>query len=140
MPTGHNLFAMYVQATKGEPTTARRKQWVLLPPLPDSIAVTRGMTVGRYSNTFLLFFREQRNPQNRSQWNHWDMPVDTYPAILKQALLQAESEVIPWTVSPIMTCEITETELAGIRMHPKTPWFVLDRVKRVAKSRHGLAI
>lgn len=132
-----NLFAAYVEVTyqpAGQDSYYRRRvQWVILPQMPARLAPGDSPI----TSTFSYFKREQNNTKHRAVWR-----FNSESAVLRRELprqMNAYSDA-GWTVSPVVTCEIHPTELAEILKEKKTPYRLLNRLKKVASGMHRLDI
>lgn len=148
MPPSHTQYALYLQATRLRRTTGKvqRRQWIVLPPLTEALAATLPGTSVKPSPNFLMFSREQMSPENRVKWRA------TYPetSLLERDLperlekLLRENDNLPgrhqWVISPAITAQVTVRELADLHGVPETPYALLRRFEKVAKSRHHIAI
>jgi hypothetical protein len=129
------LFAAYVEAVdESDPAHRRRRQWVILPPLPARLAPGDAP-----ATDYLVWFeRQQRNAKHRAVWQYRRDVSKMFKRNLHDEL-EALS-LRGFTVSEVMTCEIHPTELAQILKEPKTPYRILDRFKKVARSMYRLDI
>lgn len=140
------LYAMYVQATRVNRGTTKtmRKQWMVLPPLTREVADRIG--VEPREDKFLMFHRAQSSPENRTAWR-WESPEI---ALLERDLpeklngLVRENDNLPeenqWQISPVITAEVTPTELSAWTSQPRTPYPLIERFAKVAKRRYNIAI
>lgn len=124
---GH-LFAMYVEMTRaGNNGERQRKQWLVVPPLPG----------GEHSH-LSCWRRLQRQLKSRTVWKYYVDTDDSMERDFARALTNLER--VGWKRSPLITIEIHPGELEQILADPKTPYRLLERVRRVAKAKHGIAI
>ena len=131
MPSGQN-YALYLQATRQLSGGAiTRRQWVILPPLNE---------VG----PFLQFHREQPRLERRIQWSHQFVPAGLMKRDLPERIAALN---VPnpnwehqWKVSPLITVQVTESELKELHGAPRTPYQVLKRVEKVARKVHGFTV
>ena len=129
------LYAAYIEITKDTASgDRRRKQWLILPPLPTELAPQ-----GYAAQTAMLYFhREQESKNNRVAWKH---DFDRSGSLARWMRERIDRYTAAgWQVSPVMTCEVHPLELARLIQEPKTPYKVLERIQRVAKAKHNLAI
>jgi hypothetical protein len=130
------LYAAYLQATRRRAVNSSeitRKQWIVIPPRLDT-------------NVFLQFHREQPTLENRVQWKHTmvsaelmlrDLPEKLEVLMSNNQYLEKETQ---WLVSPIITVEMTIPEVDELYRKPTTPYKVLKRIEKVAKSKHGFTV
>jgi hypothetical protein len=129
------LFATYLEIyDDSQPEHRRRRQWVILPQLPARLAPGDSPV----TNHLVWFEREQRSSKHRAVWNFHE---DT-SGLLKRNLedIVAMRATDGWKVSPMITCEIHPTELGQILKDRKTPYRILSRLQKVARSMHRLDI
>jgi hypothetical protein len=127
-------WAMYVQATaEHSGGRIRRQQWLVLPPLE------RG-------GDFLQFHREQPTLENRVQWRaNFVLPtvilrdIDDRLNTLRAANENLASKFM-WQISPVITAQVTPSELKTLHAEPKTPYSVLKRIEKVARNLHGIVV
>jgi hypothetical protein len=143
------FYALYLQATRKNEASHKvmRKQWVVVPPMTDTVlaAAAGGGTLGPDAR-FLQFFREQSSPENRVKWRfvkqHHDVMKTVFPAEVKR-LQDSNLNLEPdhqWDVSPIITCQVSAREIVDLFQDPETPYALLRRFEKVARTRHNLAI
>jgi hypothetical protein len=140
---GHGLmppkvrYAAYLQATRRNQATnvLIRRQWIVLPPTAAG-------------GVLLEFHREQLSPTSRPIWRHTFVDSDLYTRDLseriaalttfnRQNMLEGD---YAWTVSPIVTAQVTVPELKVLHETPSTPYKVLRRLEKVARDVHGFTI
>lgn len=129
------LFATYIEICDDSRTEHRkRKQWIILPQMPARLAPGDSPT----SNHLVWFEREQRRSSHRAVWNFRE---DT-DGMLKRHLDDTVKLYVAdgWKLSPVITCEVHPTELAEILKNRKTPYRILSRLQKVARSMHRLDI
>lgn len=144
-PMSSPLFAMYVQATRVHPTTkaTMRKQWVVFPPFPEKLAKTVNMPA---TAEFLMFSRSQASPENRVKWKADWVATGFLERDLPERLeaLKRETGDLPkpnqWEISPIITCQVPISEMATVVKDLKTPYKTLERLAKVARAKHRIAI
>lgn len=145
MPT---LYAMYLQATRKQSITNKvaRRQWIVLPPLTETVLRDVPGNKPDADERFLKFYREQSSPENRVKWRWEWHPMDTAEDIipLEVKRLLTQNQNFPpdnqWVFSPVVTAQITPRELATLFAEPKTPYSLLTRFEKVARTKHHLAI
>jgi hypothetical protein len=134
-----HLFAAYVELThmSGDDEVAvrrRRRQWVILPQMPARLAPGDSPITG----CLTYFEREQRDEKHRAVWEFQQDTSGSFTQTLSRTI-DAYQEA-GWKVSPVVTCEIHPTELAQILKDRKTPYRILNRLRKVAKGLHRLDI
>ncbi len=128
MADSHRLYACYLQATRERGNgDIEREQWVVFPP-----------SRARHADQMLTFSRVQRKPSHKAVWNAAIRASEDTAGVIKAAMSRYEAS--GWMLSPIITVQVTHVELDVAFADRKTPWKALNRVTRVAKNRHGLAI
>lgn len=138
-------YALYLQATRLRKQTGKvmRRQWIVFPPLPEQLAQT---VESQVFEKFLMFYREQATPENRVKWRFSredpDLLSQTLPGAVADLMLKNEhfESAHRWTVSPVITAQVTVRELAQLQKDPVTPYAVIRRFEKVAKSVHHIAI
>ena len=131
------LYAAYFEAVDlrtdietGVTKRGKREQWVILPPLPERLCP--GDTPATEYMT--LFHREQRRPDHRAVWQFRRID-STFKGLLAGRLEFLAS--IGWELGPVITCEVDPSEMAQILREKKTPYRVLQRLQKVAKTMYG---
>jgi hypothetical protein len=120
-----------------------RKQWVVFPPVPEPVAKTVNMSS---TAQFLMFSRAQSSPENRVKWKSEWVPAGLLERDLPERLeaLKRETENLPkpnqWEISPIITCQVPVSEMATVIKEMKTPYKTLERLAKVARAKHRIAI
>lgn len=129
------LYAMYVQAVNEDPDSAHpRTQWVVFPQMPARLAPGDSPV----TSTLCWFERMQRHSKHRSPWRfHMDNGGQLKERLPDQI---RQHEAVGWTIGPVVTCELHPTELAAILRERRTPYRVLSRLTKVARSLHRLDI
>lgn len=128
------LYAAYIEMTVTTGSGHRRRlQYIVLPQLPARLAPGNSPT----SESLCYFTREQDRADQRSVWQY---RVDdgrlsrTLPTKI-QSYLDAG-----WAIAPVVVCEIHPTELAQIITERKTPYRIMNRLKKVAKAMYRIDI
>lgn len=135
-------YALYLQATRTTaPSQTERRQWIVVPPLLGDNAVKAHATP---TDTFLVFTRSQNRLENRVKWRYaFVVPrllERDLPDEIRQLIRLDISEDRRWDVSPIMTTQVTPLELKALIDHPATPYGLLRRFEKIARSVHNIAI
>jgi hypothetical protein len=133
------LFAAYVEVTmRTAADHRRRRQWVILPPLPARLAPGDSPISGYLS----WFERTQQTASHRAMWQYHTDGSGNFKRSLQRDLGLYEADGWSLTIPDggILTCEIHPTELAQILVERKTPYRLLNRLQKVARSMHGLDI
>jgi hypothetical protein len=128
------LFGTYVEVVLQDGDHRRRRQWVILPQMPARLAPGDSPITSH----LVWFEREQRNATHRAIWHYHKDTDSQFKRELGRHLQRYERAA--WEVSPLITCEIHPTELAQILKERKTPYRILQRLQKVARSMYRLDI
>lgn len=133
--TNTPLWATYLEMYRGDGANQKRKQWVILPPVPASIAPA-GM---RALETPSYFYRQQERKDHKSVWRVYHLSTDGHRKALLQSIDAAEDQ--GWTARPMVTCQVHPDEMRQIvETGWKTPYRILQRMDRVAQVLHGYPV
>jgi hypothetical protein len=136
------LFAAYVDVVLPDHSSItpgawrERKQFIIMPPTPETYNGTR---LGTPTNGAHVFSRHQTRPDHRAVWGHSLTPLSDPsggPPLRRQVERHVTQE---WLAGPVLVVELLPEELAEASTG-KTPWPVLNRLKKVAMRRHSRAI
>jgi hypothetical protein len=128
------LYAAYIELVNEDGPNRRRKQWIVLPQLPARLAPGDSPIVGHMT----WFERAQRNASHRAVWQfHADVSGQFKENLASTVLLHQDTG---WVASPMITCEIHPTELAQVLRDRRTPYRIMARLQKVARSMYRLDI
>ena len=129
------LWAAYLELVLGDGETRKRRQWIFIPPVPTSIALQYNMRPVSHPS---FYYREQDRMEHKSQWGHTMLSNGAMVTQLITGIDEAERRL--WVAHPVITCEIDPTEMSEIQERWVTPYRLINRLTRVAKSKHNYAI
>lgn len=134
--TDQRYWALYLQITReyetaGGKILTERRQRVILPPVSDKCY-------------FRYMTRNQSDLHDRVRWSDamTDRPEAADIARLTDGFFTRVENYPGWTALPPITVPVTEAELLNLKPAGDKPtlYRVMDRVKRVARKKYGVAI